>query len=225
MKKDMEKFIDLTGQKFNRLTFIKRVYGYYRGNGSPNVMWLCKCDCGKEIISEPKPIKLGYTKSCGCYSAERKVKHGMTKTRMYKIWSCMRNRCYRKTDISYKRYGGRGITVCDEWRNSFENFRDWACGHGYKEDLTLDRIDVNGKYEPNNCRWADMKTQCNNRQNNIRYECNGKNLTLSEWEEITGNSYGAMKERIKKGWDIESALFAPKGYKYSKKGKYETTHD
>lgn len=158
----MPPLIDLTGKKFGRLTVIGR---------APTVRnrtyWLCECDCGKRISVDGGNLRGGHTESCGCLQKERasqaNTTHGMRGTRLYRIWNCMRNRCYRKSYHAYKHYGGRGIRVCPEW-NSFEPFRDWAMSYGYKDDLSIDRIDVNGNYSPENCRWVTMAYQNQNKR-------------------------------------------------------------
>ena len=137
-------------------------------------------------------------------------KHGLSHTRLHRIWHSMYCRCYYPTTNGYQRYGGRGIKMCDEWIKNPQSFYDWAISNGYKKDLTLDRIDVNGNYEPSNCRWADIRTQANNKSNVRKYEYNGELHTMTEWSEIMNINYGALWERLNVlGWSIEKALTTP----------------
>lgn len=139
------------------------------------------------------------------------MKHGKSRTRLYHVWSSMLARCYCKTSRGYKWYGERGITVCDDWHD-FTLFYEWATTNGYKEDLTLDRINVNGNYEPSNCRWTTMTTQERNRSNNSLLTFNGETKCISEWAEITGIPRNVISARIHKcKWDVERALTIPVG--------------
>lgn len=122
------------------------------------------------------------------------------------IWDSMKKRCCNPNEPAYKNYGGRGIKVCNEWLNSFFAFREWATENGYSDDLSIDRIDVNGNYCPENCRWVDAKTQCNNRRNNHAITFMGETHTISEWSKITGIHQDVILYRIKAGWDVERAL-------------------
>jgi hypothetical protein len=154
--------LDLTGQTFGRLT----VLGYSHTNKHGQSMWLCRCECGNEIIVTGIHLKSGHSQSCRYHA--NKSTHGMTKKRPYRIWQGMKSRCENPKVKDYKHYGGRGIKVCEEWKNDFQVFYDWAMSHGYSDELTIDRIDVNGNYEPSNCRWATWKEQrANQRKGNV----------------------------------------------------------
>ena len=215
--------LDLEGKRFGRLTVLQKA-------GSCNAkktLWLCRCDCGneKEIIGSN--LNSGKTKSCGCLKAERSTEriktltltHGKTNTRLYHIWRGMKARCLNPNSLDFDNYGGRGIKVCDEWLNSFRAFYNWAMANGYEERLTIDRVNVNGDYCPENCRWAGTKAQQNNRRNNKTYAFNGSEHTLSEWSEITGVKYSTLNTRVNRfKWDIGKALFTPvKQYKRGEK--------
>ena len=136
-------------------------------------------------------------------------RHGGKGTRLYRIWASMKTRCYNPKATHYSRYGGRGITICDEWRNSFQAFHDWAMLHGYSDKLTIDRIDVNGNYEPGNCRWATIREQSFNRSNNHNFTIVGVTKTLTEWCELHSINYKTVRDRLRRGWIIERALYEP----------------
>lgn len=209
------KQLNLTGKRFGKLVAIKTA-GKTK-NGA--YLWKCKCDCGNEIIANVGNMKNGHTKSCGCLRVDRCktnfTKHGLEHTRLYGIWSDMRLRCYDEKNIAYHRYGGRGITICDEWKNDVKAFYDWATANGYKDSLTIDRIDNDGNYCPENCRWATVKEQASNRRSNILVTHNGKTQTMKEWANEVGIPYKVVWARVQKlGWSAERALTDP-----VKKGK------
>lgn len=206
------KIKDLTGEKFGRLTVLYRTKDHYYPNGRHDVQYLCKCDCGNEVVVLGIHLRSGHTLSCGCLRSDKTrnkmTKHGKTDTRIHCIWKNMKARCLNQNRKDYKLYGGRGITICDSW-NSFENFYNWAISNGYKENLTLDRIDVNKGYSPDNCRWATQKEQCNNTRKNINVFMDGEQHTLKEWAEIKGLKYGSVSSRVNRGWDPVKALKTP----------------
>ena len=148
---------------------------------------------------------------CKGYAVQKSniVYHSKSSTRLYNIWRGIKERCYRPKHLRFDKYGGRGIHICDEWKNSFENFKIWAINNGYDESLTIERIDVDGNYEPNNCRWATNKEQQNNKRNNRRITWNGVIKTLAEWSDVVGIKKTTLKERLNAGWDVEKALTTP----------------
>lgn len=197
---------DLTGQKFGRLVVLAR-------SGKTNdrhAAWLCRCDCGEEKVVSGVNLRRGITQSCGCLNKEinsQKVKtHGMTRTRLYEEWKGIKFRCYNPKCAEYDRYGGRGITICPEWLHSFESFRDWALANGYQDNLTIERKDNDGPYNPDNCQWITHKDQQRNRSNNRRITYNGETKTLSQWAEETGIPYSTLRARLDHGWSIERSL-------------------
>ena len=204
----MGSFQDLSGQKFGKLTAIKVVDKTTRFES----VWLCKCDCGNLTKVPCTRLKSGKTKSCGSYNVERLKNrsncHGKTKTRVYTIWGKMKSRCTQKNSPAYKRYGGRGITVCDEWSKNFMNFYNWSMANGYQDNLTIDRIDNDKGYYPDNCRWVTMKEQQNNRSTNHFIEHNGEKLTIAQWAEKLNVYPSTIYDRIRKYEnDYEKILF------------------
>ena len=156
------KTIDITGNKYNMLTVIKFNHSNKKSRKS---YWLCKCECGNEKVICGNSLKTGNVKSCGCLLKRGNTKHGLKHTRLYDILCGMKRRCYNPNQPCYKNYGARGIKVCDEWLNDPKAFYDWSITHGYKDDLTIDRINVNGNYEPSNCKWVSIKEQGRNKRN------------------------------------------------------------
>jgi len=209
----MRKVIDITGQKFGRLTAIERT----GSNKSNHAVWLFECECGnfKNIVG--KSVTKGKTQSCGCYNIEkikqRTTTHGMTKNHpLYGVWRSMIDRCYLEKATGFENWGGRGITVCEEWRNDFRVFYDWAMANGWQKDLSIDRIDNNGNYTPENCRFATRKTQNNNQRQRIdviAIEYNGHKRTLKDWCRIFELKYTTIRQRLNLGWSVEKALETP----------------
>ena len=206
------KLIDLTGKRFGYITVLRR-YGHSKNE----VTWLCKCDCGNKTVVVGQELRRGNTKSCGCFKGSlisiANTKHGGSKKhikeRLYRIWYGMKTRCEHSHSKPYKDYGGRGITVCDEWKKDYSAFREWALANGYADDLTIDRIDNNGNYEPSNCRWATIKEQSNNTRKNCYLEFRGEKKTASQWAELLGINVSTIYSRLKLGWSVEEALTKP----------------
>lgn len=214
----MQRVKDLTGQRFGRWTVLE-LAERRRSGKTMTLYWKCRCDCGTVKIIRGGNLKTGNTKSCGCINAERNftnyIVHGQKGTRLYRIWNGIKNRCTNANDESYKRYGARGISICDEWANDFMAFHDWAIENGYSDNLSIDRIDNNGNYEPSNCRWADNKTQCRNRSSNHLVTYSGKTQTIAEWESELGFKKDILTTRLSHGWSVEKAIETPyTGYKF-----------
>ena len=206
---------DLTGKRYGRLVVESRNGSTRRGQS----IWTCLCDCGRFVDVRVDHLTSGATTSCGCYMREKAknvvTTHGLTQSRLYGIWRNMKTRCENENNKNHSHYGGRGITVCEEWRESFEAFRDWARANGYRDDLTIDREDTNGPYSPDNCRWATMVEQQNNRRNNRCLEYNGESKTIAQWARDTGIRENTIRSRLKYGWSIQRTLTEPVNTKFS----------
>lgn len=190
---------DLINKKINKLTVIKYIN---------NSQCLCKCDCGNEKIVSAYELKRGHYKSCGCVTGN--TKHGGCGTHLYEVWKSMKARCYNPHDKYYKNYGGRNIQVCDEWRSDFVPFQKWSSINGYKQGLSLDRIDNDKNYEPDNCRWVTQREQANNKSNNRKVLYCGKLCTLYELEKITGITRQNLYQRLfVYKWDIQRTIKQP----------------
>ena len=199
--KNLSKVKDLTGKRFGRLTVI----GIDEGRQSRKTYWICQCDCGKISSHRADGLIRGSIRSCGCLknelSAERVAKnhkHKQSGTRLYHIWQGMKKRCYTETSPNYPTWGGRGIKMCDEWRDSFESFYEWAMENGYKDTLTIDRVDNDGDYTPENCRWATVREQSRNRRSNIPITIGNATKTMMEWCEIFNLDYKMVNARYKR---------------------------
>ena len=199
------------GQKFGRWTVLE-ISKKIKGHG--NILVRCKCDCGTIKEISHYTLLNGKSVSCGCLRKEllsnRENAHHKTNTKLYQIHAAMKARCFSKNHKNYKQYGGRGITVCDEWKNDFMAFYNWAMSNGYKEGLTIDRIDVNGNYEPNNCRWVTRKEQANNTRKNCFIEYNNEKHTIAEWCDILGITYSKLFSRLRKGLPLDKCFYPGK---------------
>lgn len=209
--------IDLTGKVFDKITVIGLSHKVRTGKCF-KYLWKCKCECGKEFLRRGDSLraKRGF-KSCGCYRIEFSKKffnennpnktHGLYKTRIYKIYSKMKERCYNENYPEFHLYGGRGIKVCDHWMNDFMNFYNWANENSYSDDKSIDRIDTNSDYTPENCRWADVYTQANNKRNNVILTHEGKTMTLANWARHLGLPYTTLANRKRRGKSVEDILY------------------
>lgn len=216
----MGRLIDMVGFKTGKITVLERV-----GSANGQSTWLCKCECGNTFIQYGGVLRKKKVKSCGCVYRDKeerrklahrtiaKTKHGDCESRLYFVWLDIRRRCSAEYDISYPNYGARGIRVCDEWDNNYLAFKEWAIANGYDEnakrgECTIDRIDVNGDYSPENCRWTTMKEQCKNKRNTVHIVYNGESKTISEWSETTGIPRSAIYARYRYGWTSDE-IFSP----------------
>lgn len=202
---------DLIGQKFEHLTVIARGKDKYSKKGQRRKYWICECDCDNKTIIEVREDCLisKHTKSCGCSKKNNggQITHGMTGTRIHNVWRSMKGRCYNPNNTIYKYYGGRGIKICEEWLNDFQKFYKWAMENGYNDNLTIERKNVNGNYEPNNCKWATRIEQANNKNSNHFLEFNGEIHTIAEWGRITRINQNIIERRINDlGWSVKDAL-------------------
>ena len=205
----MSKRTDLTGQRFGRLTVVE-ISEIKDGN----VFWLCRCDCGNMTVVTRRNLQSGNTRSCGCLLVENRgtgtITHGLSRTKIYRTWKDMRNRCHNPKRKSYPNYGGRGIAVCDEWRENFTAFYEHVSKleHFGEDGYSLDRINNDGNYEPGNVRWANRAEQCRNKRNNVIVEYNGKRMTLSDAAKCSGIKIKTLQTRYSRGWRDEK-LFQP----------------
>ena len=229
MRKTRSDLQDLTGMTFGRLGVIELAHRAY-GKGR-RTMWRCVCVCGAEKLVGRYQLIGGQSKSCGCYGREatgnRARTHGLTKTRTYRIWVDMRRRCYEPDEACYPNYGGRGIKVCERWRDPHGGFERFLADMGEAtKGYTLDRINNDGDYEPSNCRWATYKEQHRNKRTNRIEYLNGIGKPLSEWVELYGANYYRVLHRLRAGWSFEDAMFRPKNYQpHGKRACNQSTPD
>lgn len=196
----MAKFLDITGDKYGKLVVLE--YGYKKDKKN---YWKCVCECGKETTVSINSLRTGNSKSCGCLQKEiaKKYRHSTTHgkfgTRIYQTWSAMKSRCYNSKVDSYKRYGARGITVCEDWKNDFTKFYEWAMNNGYEDDLTIERLNANGNYSPNNCTFIPGNQQSNNRRCSIFVKIGNETRNITGWEKATGIGRMTLYRRYHKG--------------------------
>lgn len=187
------------GTKYNHLTVLEAT----RDKRGPT--YLCRCDCGNITTADSYQLRTGGKRSCGCI----KGLHGLKKHPLYNIWRGIKKRCLCKTDVHYKWYGAKGISICSEWKNDFVAFYNWSLSNGYAKGLTIDRINTYGDYDPSNCRWATTKVQNNNKTTNAKYTIDGETKNFSEWCDEFGMKHSTVYNRIKLGWDIKAAFTLP----------------
>lgn len=195
---------DLVGRRVNHLVVISRE----GRDKNRNSLWKCRCDCGKEILVRGFTLRSHDIFSRGCEN-KRCITHGESKTKLYHVWQGMKNRCSNSNYHQYYLYGGRGISVCDEWMD-YIVFKEWALSHGYQLGLTLDRINTDGNYCPENCRWVTQKEQQNNKRTNRTIAYNGETHSLMEWCELLQLNYERVSSRLDYGWTFEDAISLPK---------------
>lgn len=207
---------NLVGKKFGKLTVIEQ-HGFTKPNkyGQRYAIWYCKCDCGNYVERTTDVLKRGKS-SCGCAQRDNlkkmslgNTKHGLSKSRIYGIWKNMINRCYREKDIHYQAYGARGIKVCDEWKNDSSKFFEWAFANGYRDNLTIERIDNDKDYCPENCTWIPKEQQPKNKRQNILITYKGKTMCASDWAKETGINANAIRYRFKHGWSADKIFSTP----------------
>lgn len=210
---------NIIGNRYGRLLVIGYADDAIRPNGKPRKRCICRCDCGNEKIVYAESLTGGRTVSCGCYQKEKasdaNKTHGGANTRLYNVWSAIKRRCYNSGVPEYRLYGGRGIKMNEEWKQNFDSFREWAYENGYNEnatrgECTIDRINVDGDYEPGNCRFITQKQQMNNVRYNRLLTYNGETHTVAEWGDLLGVPAARIEQRIiRYGYSIEDALFKP----------------
>lgn len=205
------KFKDLSGKIYGRLTVIERDYA----KNKKDIYWKCQCSCGSPIKSiRGDKLKNGDTQSCGCLRTELKTLHGDAtrnrRTRLYKCWCNIKSRCNNPADTDYMYYGGRGISICQEWETDFSTFKTWAICNGYENNLTIERKENSKGYNPLNCYWIHQKEQSKNKRNNILITYNDQTKCLAEWCVELNLKYSRVRSRLLRGWSIYEAFTTDK---------------
>ena len=193
---------DLINKKFGMLTVLRRVNDIEDVSGRKYIAYECICECGRKKTTKAYSLIYGRCSSCGHHASKPKegsIMSNKTSKRLYSILSGMKSRCFSKNNPNFNHYGGRGITICQEWIDNFRSFEKWAIENGYNNDLTIDRIDVNGNYEPDNCRWITNKEQQNNKRNTVHIDFYGEDITLKELSNRTGIDRNTLDSRYSKG--------------------------
>ena len=213
------KLIDLVGRRYGKLTVVAHSGVHTYSNGRKVHIWDCKCDCGNTKRADAGNLKSGNVRSCGCLFQPSVIstKHGMSRSTEFYIWSGILARCYNQNSAAYHRYGGRGIQVCDEWKESFEAFYK-DMGDRPSNNHSVDRIDNDGDYSPENCRWATRQEQGRNTSSNRWFTYNGKRMILADWAKEVGMPLARLHTRLKRGWTFEDAITIPLNGKRGKKG-------
>lgn len=196
----MPKKLNLLNKRFGKLVVLEECN---KRDNFGNKVYKCLCDCGNITYVRGNSLRTGNNRSCGCL---RGSNHGKTHTRLYYVWCSIKQRCYNPNNNRYDDWGGRGVTMCEEWRKDFQAFYNWAINNGYDDNLTIDRIDNNKNYEPDNCRWVDRKTQNRNKRNNRNITIDNETHCLKEWCEILNLKYNTISMRLRRGWDVKRAL-------------------
>lgn len=199
-----KRYTSLVGEKFNRLTVIEEV-----GKNHYGIIYKCRCECGTEKEFTAVRLRTKNVQSCGCLRRDHFRKHSLSETRPYKIFQGMKKRCYNLNEPNYKDYGAREITICNEWLNDVQTFYDWAMNNGYKDGLSIERLDFNGNYEPKNCTWIELKKQGRNRRNAHSIEHEGETYTIRELAAKYDMNEHTLAYRIRTGWKLEDAINIP----------------
>lgn len=211
--KKLEKYKSYIGQNFNSLKIIDVSYEKNLKTKDTHYFFICKCDCGNTTKVRVKRVLNGETQTCGCRNKGYNYHNsdGLSKNypHLYSVWNILRHKCYNKNNAKYKNYGARGITVCEEWKHKFEPFCKWAMANGYRQGLTIERIDVDGNYEPSNCKWITFKEQSRNKTNTKYAIYNGIKKPLIVWCEELNLPYNTIRARIDNSWEVNKALETP----------------